>query len=154
MNDDKRRIAAAKLEEEQRQTNEAIGAFIFEFSQLEFTIRARLARVLGLKDSMADIVIGPYDFAMLCVVSRESMLAKKRVSKKRKKAVEAFFKDCLTLNSQNRLIVAHALWTIGGASHISRSSLKRKIHFSDLDDLRAETGKAHQLMMRMFRDRI
>lgn len=61
MSDEKRRIAAAKLDEEQRQTNEAIGAFIFAFSQLEFTIRVRLARVLGLQENMADIVTGPYD---------------------------------------------------------------------------------------------
>lgn len=150
MSDEKRRIAAAKLDDEQRQTNEAIGAFIFAFSQLEFTIRVRLARVLGLKESMADIVTGPYDFAMLCVVSREAMLAKKRVSNKRKNVVKAFFKDCLDLNSRNRLIVAHALWTVGGASHVSRSSLKRTIHFSDLNDLRAETKKAQALMNRMF----
>lgn len=82
------------------------------------------------------------------------MLAKKRVSKRRKRAIEAFFKDCLGLNSRNRLIVAHALWTVGGASHVSRSSLKRTIHFSDLDDLRAGTRKAQGLMNRMFFERI
>jgi hypothetical protein len=151
---DKRRKAAAKLIDEQRETNEAIGAFIFAFSQLEFTIRVRLGRVLGLKNNMLDIVTGPYDFAMLCVVSREAMLAKKRVSRKRKKAVEAFFKDCLGLNSRNRLVVAHALWTIGGASHVSRSNLRRTIHFSDLNDLRAETKKAQALMNGMFFERI
>jgi hypothetical protein len=154
VNDEKRQVAAAKLINEQRKTHEAIGAFIFAFSQLEFTIRARLARVLGLKEGMADIVTGPYDFAMLCTVSREAMLAKKRVSKKRKKAIEAFFKDCLGFNSRNRLVVAHALWTIGGASHVSRSNLKRKMHFSDLDELRAETKKAQALMNRMFFERI
>lgn len=78
MSDEKHRITAAKLDEEQRQTNEAIGAFIFAFSQLEFTIRVRLARVLGLKESMADIVTGPYDFAMLCVVSREANASKEK----------------------------------------------------------------------------
>jgi len=154
VNDEKRRIAAAKLIDEQRETNEAIGAFIFAFSQLEFTIRVRLGRVLGLKESMLDIVTGPYDFAMLCVVSREAMLAKKRGSKKRKKAVETFFKDCLGLNSRNRLVVAHALWTIGGASHVSRNILKRTIHYSDLNDLRAETKKVEALMNRIFFERI
>ena len=154
MTNEKRRIAAAKLIDEQRETNEAIGAFMFAFSQLEFTIRVRLGRVLGLKEGMMDIVTGPYDFAMLCVVTREAMLAKKRVSKKRKKTVEAFFKDCLGLNSRNRLVVAHALWTIGGASHVSRNSLKRTVHFSDLNDLRAETKKAQALMNRIFFERI
>jgi hypothetical protein len=150
----KRRIAADKLMAEQRETNEAIGAFMFAFSQLEFTIRVRLGRVLNLKQGMLDIVTGPYDFATLCVVAREAMLAKKKVSKKRRKAVEAFFKDCLGFNARNRTIVAHALWTIGGASHVSRSTLKRKIHFADLNELRAETKKAQDLMNRIFFERI
>lgn len=154
MNTPKRLKAAAALIDEQLLTHEAIGAFIFAFSQLEFTIRVRLGRVLNLKEGMLDIVTGPYDFAMLCVVSREAMLAKKKISKKRRKAVEAFFKDCLGFNSRNRTIVAHALWTIGGASHVSRNSLKRSMHFSDLNDLRAETKKAQALMNRMFFEKI
>jgi hypothetical protein len=58
VSDEKRRISAAKLDEEPRQTNEAIGAFVFAFSQLEFTIRVRLARVFGVRENMADIVTG------------------------------------------------------------------------------------------------
>ncbi|WP_461330334.1 hypothetical protein [Bradyrhizobium liaoningense] len=76
------------------------------------------------------------------------------MSKKRKKAAEAFFKDCLGLNSRSRLIVARALWTVGDASHVSRSRLKRTIHFSDFNDLRAETRKAQALMSRMLFERI
>jgi hypothetical protein len=62
--------------------------------------------------------------------------------------------NCLGLNSRNRLIVAHALWSVGGASHVSRSCLKRTIHFSDLNGLRAETRKAQALMNRMIFVRI
>lgn len=60
--------------------------------------------------------------------------------------------NCLGLNSRNRLIVAHALWTAGGASHVSRS--KRTVHFSDLNDVSAETKKAQALMNRMFFEKI
>jgi hypothetical protein len=50
--------------------------------------------------------------------------------------------------------VAHALWTTGGASHVSRNSLHRSLHYSDLNDVHALTTKAKALMMRMFKDRI
>jgi len=138
----------------QRETNEAIGAFVFAFSQLEFTIKVRLGRVLELDDDLFDIVTGPYDFAMLCVVTREAMLKQKNVSPARRKKVKEFFKDCLGFNSSNRLIVAHALWTVGGASHVSRSNLQRKLHFTDLDELRQQTRKAEALMSRIFAEGI
>jgi hypothetical protein len=89
---------------------------------------------------------------MLCVVSREAILAKKRVSKKRKKAAEAFFKDCLGLNSPKsayRRTRAMDRWR-----RKPRSRLKRAIHFSDFNDLRAENRKAQALMNRMFFERI
>jgi hypothetical protein len=40
-----------------------------------------------------------------------------------------------------------------GASHVSRNSLKRTIHYSDLNDLKAETKKVETLMNRMFFER-
>ncbi|WP_316215155.1 hypothetical protein [Bradyrhizobium sp. SZCCHNR2035] len=133
---------------------EAVGAFIFHFSQLEFTIQARLARVLKLSDELGAIVIGAYDFVLLCTVAEQVMLKQKRLSRRKRKLIEIFFKDCRGLANPNRNIVAHALWTTGGASHVSRNSLRRQIHFSDLDDLRKLTQKAKELMMRIFRERI
>ena len=58
-----------QLEDEQKQGYCRIGEFVYWFSQLEFTIRARLAAALSLPDNQFDIVISPYDFAMLCNVS-------------------------------------------------------------------------------------
>jgi hypothetical protein len=146
--------ATTTIINEEREVYEAIGAFVFHFSQLEFTIRARLARVLKLRDGYSDIVIGAYDFVMLCTVAREAMLKPKRTSKKRKALVTAFFKECHGLANPSRNIVAHALWTTGGASHVSRNSLQRSLHYSDLNELRLLTAKAKELMMRMFRDRV
>jgi hypothetical protein len=146
--------AATMTINQERDVYEAIGAFVFHFSQLEFTIRARLQRVLLLKPGYSDIVIGGYDFAMLCTVTREALLARKRISDKRKKLIKSFFSDCHGLANPSRNIVAHALWTNGGASHVSRNSLQRSLHYSDLNDLRALTTRAKALMMRMFKDRI
>jgi hypothetical protein len=106
------------------------------------------------KRRRCDIVIGGYDFAMLCTVTREALLARKRISDKRKKLIKSFFNDCHGLANPSRNIVAHALWTTGGASHVSRNSLQRSLHYRDLNDLRALTTKAKALMMRRFRDRI
>jgi hypothetical protein len=121
---------------------------------LEFTIRVRLGRVLRLKEVHRDIVTGSYDFAMLCTVTREAMLAKKRASKKRKEAVNAFFKACHGLANPNRSIVADALWTVIGASHVSRNTLQRQFHYRDLDELRDLTRWAKALMSKMILEEI
>jgi hypothetical protein len=53
-----------------------IGRFIFEFSQLEFSIRAVLVSRLGLKEEHFNIVTGAYDFTKLCNVAREASIVK------------------------------------------------------------------------------
>jgi hypothetical protein len=55
---------------------EGIGRFLFEFSQLQFTIRHVLAIRLELEDEYFDIITGPYDFAMLCKVTEQVVLLK------------------------------------------------------------------------------
>lgn len=58
-----------KMSENRALTFHALGEFIFEFSQLEFTIRFALAAYLGLHDDYFDAVTGPNDFRMLCAVT-------------------------------------------------------------------------------------
>jgi hypothetical protein len=48
----------------------AIGAFIYEFSLLEFNIRWVLGMALKLDNARFDVVTSPYDFAMLCQVAK------------------------------------------------------------------------------------
>ena len=51
---------AIRDEEEERQEGfRRIGEFLFWFSQLEFTIRARLERALDLPDELAEAVTTP-----------------------------------------------------------------------------------------------
>lgn len=54
---------------------EVIGEFVYKFSQLEFLIKHRLFKALGLKQELFDIITRPYDFAMLCTVSAETLKA-------------------------------------------------------------------------------
>jgi hypothetical protein len=51
----------------------AIGEFMFRFSQLEYLIKSTLASYLKLRDDQFDVVVGPYDFAMLCTVAEKTI---------------------------------------------------------------------------------
>jgi hypothetical protein len=90
-------------------TFHAIGKFIVEFSQLEFTIRFALGAYLGLPDAYFDAVTGPYDFRMLCAVTSKVTILK---HPERKAEVETLYKECYALNDK-RNHVAHGLWTDG-----------------------------------------
>lgn len=70
---DERRQAAEEIQAQWADGFRMIGEFLFEFSQLEFSIRFVLGHHLGLAEEYFDIVVGPYDFAMLCCVFRTKM---------------------------------------------------------------------------------
>jgi hypothetical protein len=53
-----------------------IGAFIFQFSQLEHIIRIELARTLRLEKEQITAVTGPYDFATLWNVTKTILTQK------------------------------------------------------------------------------
>jgi hypothetical protein len=146
----------SKEKQHEQELYSAIGEFIFWFSQLEFTIKARLAGALELDDQLFDIVIGPYDFAMLCTVT-EKTLGKGNPAQV--KEIEKYFNQCRKLNQETRVTVAHGSWTTGGARQISRNTLEAKLHFADLANaagpadirkLRQETTKAKTLMRQLF----
>lgn len=76
---------------------QAIGHFIYQFSQLELSIRARLGGELSLEGELLNIIVGPYDFTMLCNVTRETLSLK--ADEPQKKKLEKLFNACLSLNS-------------------------------------------------------
>ena len=105
-------------------TYRAIGRFIFEFSQVEYTIRHYLAEEIGLKEEHFTPVVESYDAAMLCTVAKE-VFAKRRpveFAARIKKGIDHF----LRLND-DRKRVAHGLWVPfkeGGTVHYVPRSLK------------------------------
>ena len=125
---------------------QAIGAFIFQFSQLEFTIRALLSARLQLKETLFDIVTAPYDFQILCTVTRETLLLQ---WPDQKSEITAIFKRCLALND-DRVRIAHGAWANDGnaiiARHVARSSLKPHYFFKDSDEIARLTEAAQKLM--------
>src|ERR1700739_3837946 len=104
-----------KAAENRALTFHAIGQFIFEFSQLEFTIRFVLAAYLGLPDGYFDAVTGPYDFRMLCAVTSKVGSLK---FPGRAEQIEKLFKECQALNDK-RVHIAHGLWNDGVGEEFS-----------------------------------
>jgi hypothetical protein len=72
----------------------AIGQFIFEFSQLEFMIRATLGDALGIKDAhpQFDMVISPYDFATLCNITKAVFTRTMGCTDQEKSEIESILK--------------------------------------------------------------
>ena len=135
-----------ELEDERKQGYCRIGEFVYWFSQLEFTIRARLAAALSLPDNQFDIVISPYDFAMLCTVS-EKLLSQQFPEKAAD--IEKVFKRCRAINDE-RVGIAHGTWTHGTqgiiARQVPRGSLKARYLYENPQALAQLTQKARELM--------
>lgn len=125
-----------------------IGLFIFQFSQLEFSIRVVLASLLNLKDEQFDIITSPYDFATLCRVTKEIMI-QQRPSPHQERDIEVLFSGCLKLNEE-RVRVAHGLWAGGDkgitARHVARNSLKAAYFYDNPDELIKHAATASRLM--------
>src|ERR1700730_9468800 len=139
-----REIAANALIREEGLLQNSIGHFIYWFSQLEFTIKARLARALDLPQDLFDIIIGPYDVAMLCTVTERTLM--RDASKPDQARIKKYFNDCRKLNQEARVIVAHGSWTFEGARHVSRSTLTAKHYFAKAADLDKQATEAKRLM--------
>ena len=138
--------AAQELAAQFAEGHRAIGRFLSEFSQLDFTIRFVLAKRLGIGDEYFDIVTSPYDFAMLCNVTRE--VVTKQIPEKAKD-IEKIFNECHKLN-EDRVRVAHGMWSLGEeglvARHVQRRSLEPKYFFENRSELSKLADAAQRLM--------
>lgn len=128
----------------------AIGNFLLEFSQLEFSIRVALAARLKIPDELFNIVTAPYDFAALCNVMKKLLTV---LHPEKKDVVESLYNECQKLNNEARVRVAHGLWTEGAEGlmvrHVSRGSLEAAYYFEDPQELYRLADKAQELMQRV-----
>lgn len=137
----------------------AIGQFVFEFSQLEFIIRHALGEALGLSekgaDAQFDIVTSPYDFASLCNVTKAVFMRTMNCNEKGCKEIETIMNACLTLNSEERVPIAHGTWFIDetrlGARHVPRGKLEMAVKYSRIADIDAAAQKAATLKIRLLK---
>lgn len=127
-----------------------IGQFIFAFSQLEYSIKVRLAVALRLTEEQLDVVISPYDFAMLCTVTQNILI---QIKPSKDGELQKLFNKCRKLNEE-RVKVAHGLWTPGPngpmARHVSRAKLKHEYHFEHPEKLATLAENAKVLMAEVF----
>src|SRR5258707_3825052 len=87
-------------------TYRAIGRFIYEFSQVEFTIRFYLAEEIGLKAEHFTAIVESYDVGVLTNVAKEVFNARGvEEGAKIKKLLGRFY----DLNDERKR-VAHGLW--------------------------------------------
>lgn len=143
-----RKLAAERLIREEQALQKSIGHFVYWFSQLEFTIKSRLAHALNLPDDLFDIVIGPYDFAVLCTVTERTLMRGASASDQTK--IKTYFNRCRKLNQEARVVVAHASWSFEGARHVSRSTLNATHYFSKATELDKQATIAKQLMAPLY----
>lgn len=115
---------------------QAIGKFVFQFSQLEFTIRHLLSDLLELTPTQFYIVTASYDFATLCRVTSSFIydLPELQVEKELKDEVRDTFNACLRVND-DRVRLVHGTWEESGASHVSRASLKPAAYFQSVEEI-------------------
>jgi hypothetical protein len=106
-------------------TYRAIGRFIFEFSQVEYTIRHFVGESINLNEKYFSVIIESYDVGLLCTVALsvfEKSLPRYKVTK-----LKPLIKNFRALND-NRVRVAHGLWVPfidgGTVHHTSRRGLK------------------------------
>jgi hypothetical protein len=106
-------------------TYRAIGRFIFEFSQVEYTIRYYLAFEIDLKDDFFSAVVESYDVAVLCSVAK-AVFGRSRAKENAEK-IEQLINKFLKLN-ESRKRVAHGLWVPfkdgGTVHHVPRDKLR------------------------------
>ncbi|WP_036007613.1 hypothetical protein [Bradyrhizobium yuanmingense] len=106
-------------------TYRAIGYFIFEFSQTEYTIRHYVGRELKIEEKHFAAVMQSYDVALLCAVAKRVFEA--NFDKERYEVAERLLNRFYKINEQ-RVRVAHGLWMPhfngGTLHHVSRAQLK------------------------------
>lgn len=98
-------------------TYRAIGRFMFEFSQAEYTIRHYLGEAIGLDERYFTAVVESYDVGQLVTVAKR--VFKTRYNQEDGSQMETLLNRFHALNTE-RMRVAHGLWVPfmdGGTVH-------------------------------------
>jgi hypothetical protein len=129
---------------------QAIGKFIFAFSQLEYMLKEHVASEAGVKDEHF-IAIMTHDFALLCTIASD-VLGKTCKHEEEKEELRAIISDCRKVNDM-RVKVVHGLWVPfmdgGRVWHVSRNSLKPSMSVEQAKELERYSQLANQLLKRV-----
>lgn len=123
----------------------AIGRFIFEFSQLEYSLKHHIAEAANLNEKFINSLV-THDFAMLCVAAKQ--ILGELMSDEKKDRLNKIISECHSLN-QERVRVAHGLWVPfregGVVHHVPRSSLKSARSVGQIEHLESQADRANGL---------
>jgi len=138
---------AARTENISNKTYEAIGRFIFEFSQLEYEIRYRVAEEAWVMDEYFNAIM-VHDFNVLCTAAEHVFeIGFEKDPPQKLKDFKTLIKKAREL-SNIRNAVAHGLWVPfmegGKVIHVPRS-LKPNISTEQADALNKKADEARQL---------
>ena len=104
----------------------AIGRFIFQFSQLEYSLKVTVAEAVRLPDEHFNAIM-THDFALLCTMAQN--VFSKYSNKDR---IDDVIGKIRKLN-EDRVRIVHGLWVVsiegGKLHHVSRNSLRQRFHF-------------------------
>ena len=133
-------------DEAAERTYRSIGRFMFEFSQVEYTIRHYLADEIRLKDEYFSAVVESYDVGVLTKVATE--VFKKSRGADAAAAIEKLLNRFRKMN-EDRNRVAHGLWVPfkdgGTVHHVSRNRLKSSPSSDQAGELERKADELCQL---------
>jgi hypothetical protein len=120
---------------ESEETYLAIGRFIFEFSQLEHSLRVYIGEKLNLGEDL-ELVVMSHDFSMLCTTATKVLAVPGNADAD--KALTKMISECRRINDV-RVRVSHGLWVpfrSGGTVHqISRRTLTQTMSINQAQEL-------------------
>src|SRR6266436_9247834 len=105
---DRHKKSVNKFTSEDRFFN-AIGRFIFEFSQLEYTLKHHVAEEINLREEHFNAIM-THDFALLCTVA-ETVLVRPEMNDNRADRLKTLISKCRSLND-DRVRIVHGLWFV------------------------------------------
>jgi hypothetical protein len=113
-----------------------IGRFVFEYSQLEFSLRRVLRRKMGVKLEYDHLMVAGFDFAKVCFAIKE--LSALEEGGTPDPSLAKVISGCLKIN-ELRVAVVHGRWSSSlggdGVVHVPRSSMKRTMMLDKEGDL-------------------
>jgi hypothetical protein len=124
----------------------AIGRFIFEFSQLEYTLKHHVAEQIDLKEEYFTAVM-THDFAVLCTIT-ETVLLRPGMADDRAIRLKKLINKCLSLN-EDRVRIVHGLWFVGGKEgrlfRASKGKIETKVYYERADEVAQLADLANSL---------
>jgi len=130
---------------ESTETYHAIGRFIFEFSQLEYSLKHHIAEAVKLDERFIDPIM-THDFAILCTAAIEVL--GESMNEERRRNLNEIINSCRTIND-DRVRIAHGLWVPfregGVVHHVQRTKLKSRRSIDQAAYLEKQSDRINQL---------